>query len=270
LYTDRRHLISFTAALVVVAGACVEHTPLESGASTIVIHAVLNGAVRNQYVVVQRTVNGNPVAAAVSGATVTITAPGGIVMTATEDHDSSAVQVAAGDPAISLVYLISLDQYGVNLVPGGTYQLHVHLPTGEDVTGSTTIPNASPLSTPAANATFWSTVDTLRLTWVPVPGASSYEVRISSTASTYALFADSAVALPGTLRGLNGTDVFTAGLTNQVVVSAVDGNYYAYYRTNSDPFTGATVVGNLSGAVGVFGSLVELVVQNLNVIGGTP
>jgi len=254
--------------LVLVSG-CVERSPLESGASTIVIHAVLNGAVRDQYVVVQRTVNGNPVAAAVSGATVTITAPDGLVMTATADHDSNVVAVAGGDPAIGIVYVISLDQYDVNLVPGSTYQLHVHLPTGEDVTGATTIPNASPVSTPPTTTMFSPEADTLRLTWPAVPGASSYEVRISSTAASYALFADTAVALPGMLRGLNGTDVFTTGLTNQVVVSAVDANYYAYYRTSSDPFTGATVVGNLSGAVGVFGSLVQLKVRDLNVLGRT-
>jgi hypothetical protein len=258
------------AAVLTLTAGCVITTPLESGASTVVVHAVLNGAVPDQFVVVQRTVDGEPAAPAVAGATVTITAPDGTAMTATEDHDSSIVHAATGDPGIALVYRISLDAYGVNLVPGGTYELRVHLPTGEDVAGSTTIPNATPTSARDTTAAFVPAMDTLRLAWQPVPGASSYEVRISSTANTYALFADSGVALPGTLRALNGAPVFAAGTETDIVVSAVDANYYAYYRTNSDPFTGAMVVGNLTGAVGVFGSIVELVVRDLNVSHGAP
>jgi hypothetical protein len=271
LRTDHREFVVRVLAgtlgsSIVLMSACAERTPLESGASTIVVHAVLNGAVRNQYVVVQRTVNGVPAATAVAGATVTITAPGGLVMTATEDHDSSIVRVAAGDPTIALVYQVSLDQYNTNLVPGGTYQLHVRMPTGEDVTGSTTIPDAAPVGAAAGPQNFDPARDTLRLAWGAVSGARSYEVLVESSAGAYALFADSgSVALAGTLQALGGRAVFANGLAHTVVVSAVDSNYYQYYRTNSDPFTGATVIGNLAGAEGVFGSIVELVVLDLQV-----
>ena len=55
------------------------------------------------------------------------------------------------------------------------------------------------------------------------------------------------------------------GLEHQVIVSAVDAAYYRYYRSSSDEFTGATVQGNLTGAQGVFGSLVVVTVRALQV-----
>ena len=57
-------------------------------------------------------------------------------------------------------------------------------------------------------------------------------------------------------------------LVAQVTVAAVDAGYYNYYRTNSDEFTGAAVQGNLTGAQGVFGSIVVVAWQLLRVTNG--
>jgi hypothetical protein len=238
-----------------VAGACVTRTPLESTTSTIVVHGVLNAVQDDQIIAVQRTTQGVPAAWPVDSATVTITGPDGIAMTGVEGQDSS----------LTRVYRVTLSKFHEQLTPGGTYRLHVRLKTGEEVTGTTTIPNAQPVLSPIAILPFNEMTDTIKLSWPAVPGASSYEVRVQSTAGVYALFADTSVVLPGTMRSFNGTAVFANGLNHTVVVSAVDANYYQYYRTTSDPFSGATVQGNLWGAEGVFGSLVIVAVRAFHV-----
>ena len=238
-----------------VAGACVTRTPLESATSTIVVHGVLNGVQDDQIVTVQRTTQGVPAASPVDSATVTITGPDGIVMTGVEVTDS----------ALTRVYRVRLSSFHQQLVPGRRYQLHVHLKTGEDVTGATTMPDARPSLPPVAILPFNEATDTLRLNWPAVQGALSYEVRVQSVAGVYAMFTDTNAVLPGTLRSLEGKVVFADGLDHTVIVSAVDAAYYQYYRTNSDEFTGATVQGNLSGAQGVLGSLVVVTVRALRV-----
>lgn len=247
--------MSFLASVALVAAACVTTTPTQSTTSTIVVHAVLNALQDDQIVAVQRTTAGVTQASPVDSATVTITGPDGIPMTGVEVADS----------ALTRVYRVRLSGFHEQLVPGGTYQLHVRLKGGEDVTGATTIPDAQPSLPPVALLPFDEATDTLRLSWRAVQGAQSYEVRVQSTAGVYATFADTSAVLPGTLRSLDGRVVFADGLNHTVVVSAVDAAYYQYYRTNSDEFTGAAVQGNLTGAQGVFGSLVVLTVRALHV-----
>lgn len=259
LCTRRAAPFAGAALAVFMAGACVHETPLQVTSTTIVVHSVLNALDDEQVVVVQETANGTPLLTVpADSATVTITGPDGVVMTAVEVPDS----------AFTRVYQIALSANHERLVPGGTYRLHVRLRTGEEITGTTTIPDASPVLPPVALLPFNATTDTLRLSWPPVTGAASYEVRVQSTAGVYALFADTGVVLPGTLQSLEGKAVFVGGLDHEVVVSAVDEAYYQYYRTSSDEFTGAAVQGNLTGAQGVFGSLVVVAVRALQVTAG--
>ena len=241
--------------MVIATGACVTRTPTGSTTSTIVVHAVLDALQDDQVVAVQRTMAGVPQASPVDSATVTISGPDGIAMTGVEVADS----------VLTRVYHVTLSTFHEQLMPGGTYHLHVRLKTGEDVTGTTTIPDARPSLPPVAIVPFNEATDTFRLSWPAVQGAASYEVRVQSAAGAYAMFTDTSVVLPGTLRSLEGKVVFADGLDHTVIVSAVDAGYYAYYRTNSDEFTGAPVQGNLGGAEGVFGSLVVLTVRALHV-----
>jgi hypothetical protein len=239
-------------AALVFAGGCQTTTPLESATSTIVVHSVLNASQDDQLVEVLRTTNGFAYGSFVDSALVTITGPDGVAMTGVTQPGTTT-------------YHVSLSSYHKALVAGGTYHLRVRLKTGEEVTGTTIIPNAQPSSATPSPVPFNDATDTLRLSWSAVQGATSYEVRVESGTHVYALFADTSVALPGTLRTLEGTIVFTRGAVNTVIVSAVDAAYYEYYRTNSDGFTGAAVQGNLSGAEGVFGSIVVLSVGALRV-----
>ncbi|MFI5232924.1 MAG: DUF4249 family protein [Gemmatimonadales bacterium] len=238
-----------------IASGCASQLPLEGGASTLVVSAVLDALHDDQIVAVQRTYGGRPAPTPVDSATVTITGPDGVVMTGVE----------AADSTIGRSYRVTLSAFHEQLVPGATYLLHVKLTTGEQVTGSTTIPDAQPASAPAVTQPFNAATDTLRLSWPVVQGAASFEVRVQSAAGVYALFADTGAVLPGTLRSLEGKVAFAPGFDHQVTVAAVDANYDRYYRSSSDEFSGAAVQGNLTGAQGLFGSIVVVAWQSLRV-----
>jgi hypothetical protein len=248
-------------AAIGAAAACTGTTPLNVQTSTIVVHAVLNAAQDDQIVVVQRTSNGVPDAVPVDSAAVAIIGPDGVVMIGVEKTDSSMTRD----------YHITLSGYHEHLAPGATYQLRVKLKTGEEISGTTTIPSAQPVAPPAGTTPFNAATDTMRLAWSPVPGASSYEVRVQSTAGAYVLYnGDTSAVLPGTLRALEGKVVFADGLDHQVIVSAVDDAYYQYYRRNSDEYSGAAVQGNLTGAEGVFGSIVIVAQKSIHVSAAAP
>ena len=75
--------------------------------------------------------------------------------------------------------------------------------------------------------------------------------------------------LPGTLRNadvLSLPHVFIPGFPQTVTVSAVDSNYYDWYRTRNDAISGEGLVNRVKGGIGVFGSLVRLQMQQVHVV----
>jgi hypothetical protein len=60
--------------------------------------------------------------------------------------------------------------------------------------------------------------------------------------------------------------VFVPGFPQAVTVSAVDSNFYDWYRTRNDPLSGAGLASRVPGGFGVFGSLVRLRFQDLRVV----
>ena len=199
--------------------------------------------------------------AAVFGATVAIVAPNGLAMIAHAD-------------TVKGQYRLALADYGATLVPGEQYRLDIHTLQGETITGTTTIPMATPVTTSSPVEQFNMRTDTLRLAWPRVAGARSYEVRIQRDVafdtSTYSVFADSTLRIAGLAESItNGDRIFAFdprfGVHNDVMVAAVDSNYYDYYRIFNDPFLGAPP-SRLAGAVGVFGSMVSIVRRTLNVV----
>ena len=75
--------------------------------------------------------------------------------------------------------------------------------------------------------------------------------------------------LAGDLRNLFADDlqhVFIPGFRQDMVVAAVDSNFYDYYRTNNDPFTGSGIINRISGGIGLFGAFVTLNSGTLTVI----
>ena len=239
------------------AAGCIDQSPVSPSASALIVQAVLDAAATDQYVIVQSTSGAVLQQTPVKGAQVTLTLPGGRVMTAAEEEDSTIVSTRSIEPAVTTIYHFALGAAGVALVPGGMYQLRVIVPDGRVVSGSTTIPTALAARDVAPVRTFDHAKDTLSLDWPQVAGASSYEVLVRSSRSVFAVFTGTSIMLTGKST-FDGTSAFITGLTHQLIVSAVDGNYYDYYRQNSGPFTAVGVINHLQGGIGVFGSIVEI------------
>jgi hypothetical protein len=262
--------------LRVTAGVCVVlltacqslESPASATTSRLVVHAVLN--TKNygyQFILLSRARTGvNPTVIGgigddepVPGATVTITAPNGTAVVATDDPGCNC------QPG---VYRFNTFDFGASLYQvqyqGGTYTLHVRTPLGEEVSGTMTAPSDTSSGIYGSTRVFVRARDTLRLSWRRLPGARSYEVVIGiPRAAQYRTFADTSIAVPGTALTIEGDDVFPIGQV-EVTVSAVDVNYYDYYRAQSDPFAGAPP-SHLTGAVGVFGAYVPMLGGQLQV-----
>lgn len=243
------------------AVACVPTEPIPEPERRIVVEGMLDLGTSLQVVTI-REIGGSAGtdAVVVSGASVWITTPDGTVLTAEEE-------LARG------TYVVDLSRQGVSLVPGGTYTLRVVTALGQEVTGMTTIPLASPVLRTSEISEFSRSRDTLRATWARVPGAKSYYVSVNArlsyapgyTEERYAAFVDTAMALHGTIEELDGGPAFTPYDTATVVVGAVDDNFYTYYHANVDPFAGIPP-SRLQGALGVFGSFVPLYWRRLAVV----
>jgi hypothetical protein len=246
--------------------ACVDQTAITPTADELVVQAVLDAGAGDQYVLVQSTTGGVSSATTVSSATVTLTLPDGRVVRATEELDTTEVRSTnKALPRIKTVYRFALDTLGVALVPGGVYGLRVETPSGGLVTGITRIPTAPVAIVDAGTFSFDRASDTIALAWPRVRDARSYELHVHSSISDYSIFADTSITLTGATQSRDGTHALVAGQTNQIVVSAVDSNYYDYYSRSADLFTGVGALSHLSGGTGVFGSIVELKIRNVAV-----
>jgi hypothetical protein len=247
-----------TGALLCGAACLHLEDPTSASRSQLVVHAVLDTRATLQRVLISRAATGGldsngarrtddePVV----GAEVTIISPTGVSMPAT----------AAATPG---EYEIQPNQFGVDVAQGGAFSLHIRTPLGEEVTGTTTVPVAPAMDTVPLHV-FFRQRDTLRLAWPAVPGAQSYEVVVQSLdIPEYRKFTDTTIVLPGTALTITGDDVFPYAPVN-VMISAVDANYYDYYRAQSDPFAGTPPRG-LTGAYGVFGSIAPMLVDQLQV-----
>jgi hypothetical protein len=235
----------------------------------IVVHSVLNESFGEQIVLVERTLTGSvtipdtkydaaePILSAggipVSGATVEITDPNGVVYVGVEDRAITPNGKGAG------VYRVPLR--GWELVFGGRYSLRVRSQTGEEVTAATRVPSLGQ-TTGGLTRVFNRDHDTLVATWQANEGARSYVVRIESLFGPFFLFTDSTtIRISGKLRNLFAGElqhVFVPGFDQNMFIGAVDSNFYDYYRTNNDPFTGAGIISRVNGGLGLFGSIAFL------------
>jgi hypothetical protein len=242
---------------------------------SIVVHAVLNANAGTQVILVERTLTGaiplhdttynpnDPIVSGggipVSGARVEIVDSTGLSWPAVEDIMLSTDGQGAGVYRVSL--LIRL---------GMRYQLHVVTSQGEEVRAFTRVPFPEVASTGALSRTFNRDHDSVVVAWKRVAAARAYAVRVESPFGPFFLFTDSLrFRLTGELRNLFAPDlqrVFIPGFRQDILVAAVDSNFFDYYRTNNDPFTGSGIISRLSGALGVFGSMVTLNSGTLTVV----
>jgi len=236
---------------------------------SIVVHAVLNPSVSTQVILVERTLTGaipvhdttfnpnDPIVSdggiPVSGARVEIIDSAGFVQSGVEDLKTLNNGQGAG------VYRVPFPN---SLRLGMRYQLHIVTPQGEEVTAFTRVPFPEFASTGALTRTFNRDRDSIVVAWKRVPAARAYALRVESPFGPFFLFTDSLrFRLTGDLRNLFASDlqrVFIPGFRQDVLIAAVDSNFFDYYRTNNDPFTGSGIISRLNGALGMFGSMVTL------------
>ena len=266
------------ACLLIGAEACeFDKKAIAVAPTQVVVHAVLDPSSAQQEVLVERTLSGSvsindklrfdaldPINTAggvpVTRAQVTITGPGANVNGAEVRYTSQPAAYGAGR------YLLNF-----RARPGSRYDLTVRTTEGTVVTGSTLVPNvaAATVVNGAPLLPFNRDRDTLKLTWSPVPYARSYGVRTESPFGAFQLFTDSTQArLPGNVRNVFASDLqrlFIPGFRQAYTVFAVDTNYFDYYRSRNDPFTGSGIINRLQGGIGVFGSAVAFATRTLDV-----
>ena len=153
---------------------------------------------------------------------------------------------------------------GLRVVRGARYALRVETPDGTVVTASASIPGTAtvPPEPTFAPITFNRDRDTLTLSWTAVPGARAYALQVGSPYGAFYLFTDStSLRLTGELRNLFAERlprVFVAGFTQYLYVAAVDSNYFDYYRSGNNVFTGSGLINRVQGGIGLMGAYVPL------------
>lgn len=239
------------------------------------MHAVLSPTATTQVVLLERTRNGTVFVAgpgfdngdpavgeegiAESGALVRLVTPTGETLLGREDG-------ANGGPGAGN-YRFFLR--GDALVRNATYRLVIQTIAGENLQAETSVPGGV-AATVAEQRAFDRSKDTLLLEWPAVAGARSYFVRIETPFGPRSFFTDSTrLRLAGELRNVDAETlprVFVPGFDQAVTVSAVDANFYDWFRTSNDPLSGTGLVSSVQGGLGVFGSLVRLRYEDLGVM----
>lgn len=258
--------------LTLLLGACDLGTiNVPKTAPTVVVHGVLNPSAPNQVILLERTLTGavqipdtsfdvsDPIISAggvaISNATVEIIDSTGRVTRGVEDKS-----IPANNGKGAGVYRVPIA--GGALILGARYQLHIRTPDGEDVTASTRLPSPATRLGGGLTRTFNRDRDVIATQWNAAPKARAYAVRIESPFGPFFLFTDSlSFRTNGELRNLFAGDlqrVFIPGFRQDILIAAIDSNFYDYYRTSNDPFTGAGIISRINGGLGMFGALVSL------------
>jgi len=272
-----------TLALCVISACTFDEHAVAVQPPQVVVHAVLDPGTFEQQVLVERSLSGtvdvvenqrfdaeDPINSGggipIGGAQVTISGPDGTLI--------GTEQLVTGRPASysSGRYIVA---FGPATFPGALrrgarYELRVCTPDGAEVTGTTVVPDISPVGTGTRVDVFNRDRDSVRITWRNVPGARSYLLRVESPFGAFLQFIDSTnVTLKGDVRNYFASSlqrVFIPGFRQRVTVAAVDSNFFDYYRTRNDPFTGSGIINNLSGGIGVFGAAVNIGSRTVDVV----
>jgi hypothetical protein len=282
----RRTLPMLTMLATLVVAACqFDEKTVAVQAPQVVVHAVLDPGAPFQQVLVERTLTGaasvsdeqrfdaaDPINSGggipIGDCQITVTGPDGVFI--------AEEALAPGKPFNYHTgrYLLHLptQPFGspVPLRTGGRYELRVVTPEGGIVTGTTVLPSANPGSGSSPVDLFNRDRDSLRLGWNSLAGARSYLLRVESPFGPFLLFTDSTrITLHGDLRNYFASSlerVFIPGFRQRVNVAAVDSNYFDYYRSRNDPFTGAGIINRLQGGIGLFGAAVSVADRTLDVV----
>jgi hypothetical protein len=266
---------------LLLAGCEIEKVSIPRTDSRVALHSVLSATASTQVVLLERTRTGSvavvgsqfdapdPVftdpGITESNAFVRLVTPDGQTLIGREDYTVRSDGKGFG------VY--RFDVAGWTLVRGATYKLLVQTVAGENLSAETSVPGGATADV-AQSLAFDRSRDTVLVEWTTAAGARSYFVRIETPFGPRTFFTDSTrVRLTGELRNVD-TDalrrVFIPGFPQAVTVSAVDSNYYDWYRSHNDAISGAGLVNRVEGGLGVFGALVRLRYQDFQVVAPQP
>ena len=243
----------------------------------VVVHAVLDPGAVQQEVLVERTLSGSvlinddlrfdpldPIntegGVPVTRAQVSISGPDGTLAGSEIQYAGKSATYGAGR------YVV---KFGVR--PGARYTLTVRTTDGTVVTGTTVVPNSVSFDVVAGAplVPFNRDRDTLTLSWRDVPAARTYGLRVEAPFGAFLLFTDTThLRLSGDLRNVfakNLQRLFIPGFQQTYTIFAVDTNYFDYYRSRNDPFTGSGIINRLQGGIGLFGSSVVIGARTLDV-----
>ncbi|HSA57656.1 MAG TPA: hypothetical protein VLE53_18220 [Gemmatimonadaceae bacterium] len=267
------------ASFVVAAAlACeLEEVTIPSTASVVIVHGLLNSGASFQSLLLERSWNGehfvvtngppytpgNPIGSGSGypelGATVEVTLPDGATLRGLE------LQQASPD-APPGIYALPIP--AATVAAGGRFRLEVLTADGELLRAETTAPVAAS-ATPLVVQSFDRRNDTLRLEWPAFAGARGYELRVETPYGPYtALTGQQDVHVSGALRNVfveGLPSVFFPGFRQVVTISAVDSNFYDYFRTTNNFYSGRGLVSRVEGGLGVFGAITRAVRLELHV-----
>ena len=259
------------SGVLMVAACTFDKQVIAVPPSKVVVHAVLDPGDTLVSVLVERSLTGtinvpktqydalDPINTSggvpAKGAQVSITGPDGTTQGFEVLYRNTAATYGAGRYVFRQL----------RVRPGGRYSLNIRTADGIVVTGTTLVPNFvldpfTPVSLPLRQ--FRRDQDTLSLRWAAVPNARTYGLRFESPFGAFQLFSDSTTyRVPGTLRNLFASElprVFIPGFQQYYAVYAADTNFFDYYRSRNDPFTGSGIINRLEGGIGLFGSTVTI------------
>jgi hypothetical protein len=256
------------ACAVLAATACTfDRQVIGVPVSQVVVHGVLDPGDSLVDVLVERTLSGainvpnvpfdplDPINSAggvpARGAQVSITGPDGTMPGFEVRYPGKPATYGAGRYVFRRLVVR----------PGGKYTLNLRTTDSIVVTGSTLVPffTQAPM---VSNVAFRRDLDTVDVKWQTAVNARTYGLRIDSPFGAFQLFSDSThLRLAGDLRNIFATDlprVFIPGFTQVATVYAADTNFFDYYRSRNDPFTGSGIINRLQGGIGLFGSTVNV------------
>jgi hypothetical protein len=289
--TTRGRLLARLAAsalLVGAAGSCkLDEASVPQSKPEIVVHAVLNPVTAEEVVLLEQTLTGevsvpdrtpaDSLEPILSGGGVPITdATVQIRRVNADNTPASGWATGIQDAAVRPdgrgrgVYRFAdmeppmLDPKGneVNIVRGRRYELLVNW-RGYEAHAYTTVPNPFELlPTHPAAQTFNRDRDSVVFEWPSTEAAKRFALLASTPFGPFMLFSDSArLVVRGSMRNLfveGFPYVFVPGFRQSISASAVDTNYFDYFRSFNNPFTGTGILNHVDGGIGVFGSVYPL------------
>ena len=262
--------------MLALAACEIEKAAIPQTEPQLALHGVLSPSAPSQVVLLERTRHGAveifapsfelyPMAPdegiAEGGASMRLTTPDGTVLFAIEDR------FTRGDGLGEGIYRFQLP--GSALERGKSYRLTVITSSGEELSAEASVPEGEAAMAAEAR-TFDRERDTVVLEWPASPGARSYWVRVETPYGPRIFFTDSTrLRFTGELRNVDDDElnrVFIPGFQQALTVSAVDSNFYDWFRSANDVFSGSGLIDRVEGGFGVFGGLVRLRFTDFHVV----